>query len=96
MGRKYGAASRGRSVPNDIVELLVRPAVDLTRDELLEVAADAFLRSSSEIAGRRDHIEAICRLLVERVEHELRDALTESGSTHGITVRHAAPSSIHP
>jgi hypothetical protein len=66
------------------------PASQCTRDQLLDIAADAAQYGSWELAGSRDHIEAICRDYSERMAGELHTALEECVRLRSILARQSA------
>jgi hypothetical protein len=53
------------------------PASACDRDTLLHIAAFAARGQSWELLGSSAHVEAICRLLVEEIEPDLRVAEAE-------------------
>lgn len=54
----------------------VPPADRCSRDDLLQLAADAMSNGDDlwSLLGSREHVRAICRLLVEQIEPESRAA----------------------
>jgi hypothetical protein len=64
-------------MPDRIRELLGKRAADLTRQELLDIAADAANRDPWDLCGDREHVGAICDLVgtLEAELAEMRDVV---------------------
>lgn len=65
---------------------LAGPAEECTREELLDLAAGAVSQQDQlwALVGSQPHVKAICRLLVERFEPELRTALQQLDVARGV------------
>lgn len=75
---------------------LVPPADECDRETLLDLAAHAASGHSWELLSSSAHVEAICRLLAEEIEPELRAAeeklrMLAWRSRHGAIDRESEP-----
>lgn len=69
-------------MPDRIRALLGKRAADLTRRDLLDIAADAANRDPWDLCGDREHVGAICDL-AGTLEAEFAEALLAAGAEVG-------------